>query len=165
MAYQFNKIRVLLVEDNAHMRKLLKALLEAVGVRDIVEAHDGGLAWMAMKKEPVDFALIDWEMYPVDGLELVRKIRTDPDSPNPFLPVIMVTAHTERSRVMKARDLGVTEFLAKPVSAQSLSQRIEELIERPRPYIRTREFFGPDRRRGRKGGKYIGPERREQQGA
>jgi len=165
MAYQFNKIRVLLVEDNAHMRKLLKALLEAVGVRDIVEAHDGGLAWMAMKKEPVDFALIDWEMYPVDGLELVRKIRTDPDSPNPFLPVIMVTAHTERARVMKARDLGVTEFLAKPVSAQSLSQRIEELIERPRPYIRTREFFGPDRRRGRKGGNYIGPERREQQGA
>jgi CheY-like chemotaxis protein len=165
MAYQFNKIRVLLVEDNAHMRKLLKALLEAVGVREIVEAHDGGLAWMAMKKEPVDFALIDWEMYPVDGLELVRKIRTEPDSPNPFLPIIMVTGHTERSRVLKARDLGVTEFLAKPVSAQSLSQRIEELIERPRPYIRTREFFGPDRRRGRKAAGYIGPERREQQGA
>lgn len=162
MAYQFNKVRVLLVEDNPHMRKLLKALLEAIGVKDIVEAHDGGVAWMALKKEPADFALIDWEMYPVDGLELVRKIRTEADSPNPFLPIIMVTGHTERARVMKARDLGVTEFLAKPVSAQTLSQRIEELIERPRPYIRTREFFGPDRRRGRKGGAYIGPERREQ---
>jgi two-component system, chemotaxis family, chemotaxis protein CheY len=165
MAYQFNKIRVLLVEDNPHMRKLLKALLEAVGVRDIVVAQDGGVAWMLMKKEPIDFALIDWEMYPVDGLELVRKIRTEPDSPNQFLPIIMVTAHTERARVMKARDLGVTEFLAKPVSAQTLSQRIEELIERPRPYIRTREFFGPCRRRSKKGGAYIGPERRTLVGA
>jgi CheY-like chemotaxis protein len=164
MAYQFGKIRVLLAEDNPHMRKLLKALLEAIGVKDIAEAQDGGVAWMMMKQNPVDFALIDWEMYPINGLELVRTIRTEPDSPNHFLPVIMVTGHTERARVTKARDLGITEFLAKPVSAQTLAQRIEELIERPRPYIRTREFFGPCRRR-KKGGMYIGPERRALPGA
>ncbi|MCZ8122963.1 MAG: response regulator [Tagaea sp.] len=164
MAYQFGKIRVMVVEDNPHMRKLLKALLEAIGVGEIVEATDGGVAWMLMKQNPVDFALIDWEMYPVNGLTLVRKIRTEPDSPNHFLPIIMVTGYTERERVMRARDVGVTEFLAKPVSAQTLAQRIEELIERPRPYVRTREYFGPCRRR-KKGGIYIGPERRAELGA
>ncbi|MCA3247593.1 MAG: response regulator [Azospirillum sp.] len=164
MAYQFGKIRVMVVEDNPHMRKLLKALLAAIGVGEIVEATDGGVAWMLMKQNPVDFALIDWEMYPVNGLTLVRKIRTEPDSPNHFLPIIMVTGYTERERVMRARDVGVTEFLAKPVSAQTLAQRIEELIERPRPYVRTREYFGPCRRR-KKGGIYIGPERRAELGA
>ena len=164
MAYQFGKIRVMVVEDNPHMRKLLKALLEAIGVGDVVEATDGGVAWMMMKQNPVDFALIDWEMYPIKGPTLVRKIRTEPDRPNHFLPIIMVTGYTERERVMRARDMGVTEFLAKPVSAQTLAQRIEELIERPRPYVRTREYFGPCRRR-KKGGVYIGPERRAAPGA
>jgi CheY-like chemotaxis protein len=161
MAYQFAKVRVLLLEDNAHMRKLVKGLLEAIGVREIVEASDGAAAWQAIKHAPVDFALVDWEMYPVGGLEFVRKVRTEPDSPNPFLPVIMITGHTERERVTKARDAGVTEFLAKPISAQSLTQRLEEIIDRPRPYIRTPNYFGPCRRRKR-GGTYLGVERRTQ---
>jgi DNA-binding response OmpR family regulator len=72
----------------------------------------------------------------------------------------MVTGHTERERVTTARDLGITEFLAKPISAQSLSQRVEELIERPRPYIRAGSYFGPCRRRKR-GGIFIGAERRK----
>ncbi len=164
MAYQFGKIRVMVAEDNPHMRKLLKALLESIGVGDVVEAADGGVAWMMMKQNPVDFALVDWEMYPVNGPAFVRKIRTEPDSPNHFLPIIMVTGYTERERVMRARDMGVTEFLAKPVSAQTLAQRIEEMIERPRPYVRTREYFGPCRRR-KKGGLYVGPERRADPGA
>jgi CheY-like chemotaxis protein len=161
MPYQLNKVRVLVLEDNGHMRKLIRGMLEAIGVREVVDSTDGAAAYQAIRQNPVDFALVDWEIYPVSGLEFVRKVRTASDSPNPFLPIIMVTGHTERARVTQARDLGVTEFLAKPISAESLAQRIEELVDRPRPYIRTKDYFGPCRRRKR-GGMFIGKERRAQ---
>jgi two-component system, chemotaxis family, chemotaxis protein CheY len=160
MPYEFKNIRVLVLEDNGHMRKLLRNMLLAVGVGEVVDMTDAALAYIKMKQSPVDFALVDWEIYPVSGLEFVRKVRTERDSPNPFLPIIMVTGHTERERVTKARDLGITEFLAKPISAQSLAQRIEELVDRPRPYVRTSSYFGPCRRRKR-GGIFIGAERRQ----
>lgn len=160
MPYEFKNIRVLVLEDNGHMRKLLRNMLLAVGVGEVVDMTDAALAYIKMKQTPVDFALVDWEIYPVSGLEFVRKVRTERDSPNPFLPIIMVTGHTERERVTKARDLGITEFLAKPISAQSLAQRIEELVDRPRPYVRTSSYFGPCRRRKR-GGIFIGAERRQ----
>jgi len=160
MPYELKNIRVLVLEDNGHMRKLLRNMLLAVGVGEVVDMTDAAMAYIKLKQTPVDFALVDWEIYPVSGLEFVRKIRTERDSPNPFLPIIMVTGHTERERVTKARDLGITEFLAKPISAQSLAQRIEELVDRPRPYIRTGSYFGPCRRRKR-GGIFIGTERRQ----
>ena len=160
MPYELSKVRVLVLEDNGHMRKLLRNMLLAVGCGEVLDMADAAHAYIKIKQTPVDFAIVDWEIYPVSGLEFVRKIRTERDSPNQFLPIIMVTGHTERERVTKARDLGITEFLAKPISAQSLSQRIEELVDRPRPYIRTGSYFGPCRRRKR-GGIFIGTERRQ----
>jgi PleD family two-component response regulator len=159
MPYQLSKVRVLVLEDNSHMRKLLRGMLLAIGVGEVVESTDGATAFIKIKQVPVDFAVVDWEIYPVSGLEFVRKVRSDRDSPNPFLPIIMLTGHTERGRVTQARDIGITEFLAKPISAQSLAQRIEELVDRPRPYIRTPGYFGPCRRRKR-GGIFLGQERR-----
>ncbi len=96
----------------------------------------------------------------MDGLEFVRLVRTDTESPNPFVPVIMLTAHTEAKRVVEARDAGVTEFLAKPISAHQLYSRILAVIERPRPFIRAKAYVGPERRR-RQDPKRKGPERRE----
>jgi len=77
----------------------------------------------------------------------VRLVRTGEDSPNPFVPVIMLTGHTETSRVVEARDAGVNEFLAKPISANGLYRRIRAIIENPRLYIKNKGYFGPDRRR------------------
>jgi DNA-binding NarL/FixJ family response regulator len=65
MPYQLSKIKVLVLEDNAHMRKLLKGLLDAIGVREIVDCSEGAAAYQAIKQNPVDFALVDWETYPV----------------------------------------------------------------------------------------------------
>jgi DNA-binding response OmpR family regulator len=83
----------------------------------------------------------------MDGIALTRHIRTSENSPNPFMPIIMVTGHTERARVEEARDAGVTEFLAKPVTPKNLYSRIAEIVERPRAFVRTESYFGPDRRR------------------
>jgi two-component system chemotaxis response regulator CheY len=155
----FEGLKALIVEDNMHMRALLRELLHCVGIKDIAEASDGGAAIEQMRLGKPDLVLTDLTMAPIDGLELVRHVRMHEDSPNPFLPVIMVTGHTERQRVEAARDAGVTEFLAKPVTAHKLFSRIAEIVERPRAFVRCDSYFGPDRRR-RQLENYAGPWRR-----
>jgi len=83
----------------------------------------------------------------LNGIEFTRMVRTDEDSPDRFVPIIMLTCYTEKARVFEARDAGVTEFMAKPVSAQSLYDRIASVIEGPRRFVEVGSYFGPDRRR------------------
>jgi DNA-binding response OmpR family regulator len=106
-----------------------------------------------------DIVLTDWAMPVFDGLELTQRIRQPGANANPYAPVIMLTGHSEKKRVVAARDAGVTEFLAKPISAKSLYQRILNVVVNPRPFIKTSGYFGPDRRRNANPN-YIGPERR-----
>jgi two-component system chemotaxis response regulator CheY len=104
--------------------------------------------------------LTDWAMPIFDGLELTQMIRQPGANANPYAPIIMLTGHSEKMRVVAARDAGVTEFLAKPISAKSLYQRILNVVANPRPFIKTRSYFGPDRRRI-VNPNYVGPERRK----
>ena len=99
-------------------------------------------------------------MEPVNGCEFTKLLRTARDSPNHFVPIIMLTAYAERSKVEAARDAGVTEFCAKPVTATELYRKVCAVINTPRSFVRTSVYFGPDRRR-RKDDGYKGKERRE----
>jgi two-component system, chemotaxis family, chemotaxis protein CheY len=94
------------------------------------------------------------------GLELAKMIRTSSQTPNPFVPIIMLTGHTHIDHVRQARDAGVNEFLAKPVSVRAIMSRLVSVIEHPRAYVRTKGYFGPCRRR-RATDDYRGPERRD----
>jgi len=143
----FEHLKALIVEDNAHMRTLLRSLLNALGIGEICEAVDGGQAFTDLHRVKPDLVLTDLSMKPVDGIVFTQQIRNSPESPNPYLPVVMITGHTERERVLAARDAGVTEFLAKPITAQNLFLRIAEIVDRPRPFVRCAGYFGPDRRR------------------
>ena len=149
---------VLIVDDNKHMRTILKTLLRALGVINVRECADAAQAFTELRQFPVDVIICDWAMEPLDGLDFTRLVRTAADSTNPFVPIILLTGHTELDRVKEARDAGITEFLAKPVSAMALQRRIESVILNPRPFIRARHYVGPDRRRHAI--KYEGPERR-----
>jgi len=105
--------------------------------------------------------VLDWVMEGMSGVELVRMIRSNPQAPNSFVPVIMLTGHTSLEHVNEARDAGVNEFIAKPVSVKTMMSRLVSVIEHPRPYVRTGGFFGPCRRR-RNPHEYQGPERRSE---
>ena len=164
MVYQFDRLKVMVVDDNAHMRKLVITILQAFGVTQIFEAGDGARAWAVLREHNPDVCVVDWVMEGMSGLELVQKIRTDPLTPNPFVPVIMLTGHTHIDQVRQARDCGINEFIAKPVSVKTVMQRLQAVIENPRPYVRTQVYFGPCRRR-RGGVEYKGPERREKKEA
>ena len=123
----FANLKALIVEDNAHMRSLLRALLNSIGVKDVTEASHGGTAIELLRERKCDLVLTDLAMKPMDGLEFTRHVRTSEQSPNPFVPIIMITGHTERYRVEAARDAGVTEFLAKPITAAAAPSRIMQV--------------------------------------
>jgi len=157
--YNIERLNVLIVDDNKHMRTLVKTILRSLGVRTLIESDDGSDGLRELKVFPADIIICDWVMEPLDGLDFTRMVRTSSDSPNPFVPIIMLTGYTEMSRVVEARDVGVTEFLAKPVSSKKLYSRIKSIIDHPRQFIRIGRYFGPDRRR-RDNANYNGAERR-----
>ena len=155
----FERISFLIVDPNAFMRSVMSNILKVLGARQITQAADGSAAMKIIRETPPDIVLTDWHMSPIDGVELTRLIRTADDSPNHYLPIVMVTSYSERHRVIEARDAGISEFVVKPLSAQSLIDHILEVIERPREFVRTGNYFGPDRRRRRKG-TFAGEDRR-----
>jgi CheY-like chemotaxis protein len=147
MTVSFDKLKVLVVEDTAPMLKLLLYVLESIGVKNITPCADAHEAFHAYCSGEYDIVITDWMMQPLDGLDLTRKIRQSERSPNRYVPVILVTSYSSRENVQKARDEGITEFLVKPFTASDLAKRITYVMEHPRSFISTEEFFGPDRRR------------------
>ncbi|MBS0384783.1 MAG: response regulator [Proteobacteria bacterium] len=154
-----NDIHLLIVDDNAQMRKLVRALARAGGIVHLSEAETAAQAIEILRAAPVDLVMVDWKMRPVDGLSFTRMIRWNGNSPNPFVPILMLTAHTEASRVAAARDAGVTGFLKKPISTRLFFDRVGSALTDSRQFIRAEDFFGPDRRRAQASW-YVGPFRR-----
>ncbi len=124
------------------MRTILRTMLQGFGARRIVEAEDGASGLEAMERANPDILILDWVMPILDGADMTRMIRT-PDNPFAYVPIIMVTAHTERSRILEARKLGVHELLCKPISAKALYQRITSVILQPRDFVKSPGYFGP----------------------
>jgi two-component system, chemotaxis family, chemotaxis protein CheY len=152
-------IDALVLDDNANMRGILRAILNSYQVR-VHEAAHAAEAFSLLKTSRCDIAFVDFRLVDIDGLEFCRLIRKAPDSPNQFLPIIMVTAYSERSRVREAIDAGIDEFLVKPIRAGDVAQRLNAVISNRRPFVKSASYFGPDRRR-RNDAKYAGPMRRE----
>jgi DNA-binding response OmpR family regulator len=152
-------MHVLIVDDNAQMRTLLRCLLRAGGLDQISEAETVQQALAALRRDRADLVLADWKMAPIDGLALTHSIRSGAGGVNPCTPILMLTAHTETSRVAAARDAGVTGFLKKPVSAQMLFDRVAAALTDSRLFVRSTDFFGPDRRHIQLAD-YAGPFRR-----
>lgn len=160
MSTYLKLVRILIVDDQNFTRILVRNILGALGGRRISEAKDVEGAWrLVLADPPPDLMIVDWEMLGADGLELVRRVRHDDACPDKFMPIIMLTAHSEKSRIYTARDAGVNEFVIKPISPKTLFDRINAVVEHPRKFIRIKDFFGPDRRR--KKTSYPGEDRRK----
>lgn len=147
MSFKFEKLNVLVVEDTVPMRKLVISVLDTLGIGTIYTANNGENGYDLYCRENPDIIITDWHMIPTSGIELVNKIRNSPASPNKMVPIIMMTGYSAMPRVSEARDSGATEFLVKPFSANDLARRIAHVINKPRDFIETDDFFGPDRRR------------------
>ena len=138
---------VLVVDDNQYMRKILRNLLVNCGVKDICEAADGIAALDTIRTVGPHVVIVDWEMPLLSGAELVRIVRSPGVFPVPDVPIIMLSGHGERWRVVEAMRLGVNEYLIKPVSAKALYDRLVAIMTQPRPTVQVGEYYGPEPRK------------------
>ena len=141
------QLTVLVVDDNQFMRKLVRGLLMNIGVSSVVEAGDGLEALEEIRSSRPDMVILDWEMPLLNGPELVRIVRSPGAFPVPDIPIIMLTAFGDRRRIVELVQIGVNEFLCKPVSAKALYDRIVSILLKPRATVQLGEYYGPEPRR------------------
>jgi CheY-like chemotaxis protein len=140
-------ISILLIDPDKELSLLIRKVLKALGFSTVHVARDGSSALQLMKKEEIDIVITDWDMTPMSGIEFLSHVRNHDESPNPFVPIIMLTGHAKRKHVEIARDKGITEFMVKPFTTKALCDRIILVIDHPRNFIMSPGYRGPDRRR------------------
>lgn len=155
--YDISGLNVLILEQQSLMRNLMKHVFHEFKVKNTHITYDVDTAFQIFCETDIDLVLTDWSRG-IDGMGFLKNVRLHDDSPNPYVPVIVVTANTEIDHVFIARDTGMSEYLAKPVSATMIYSRICATIDSTRPFVRAGGFFGPDRRRRR--AQYLGADRR-----
>jgi two-component system chemotaxis response regulator CheY len=137
------QLNVLLVDDNAFTRKLVRVMLNNIGVKAINEASNGITALQMIRQTPPDVVILDWEMPLLNGPELMRIVRSPGVFPVPDIPIIMLSSHSQHWRVVESVKLGVNEFLCKPVSAKALLDRLVSIVLRPRASVQFDGYYGP----------------------
>ena len=156
--YDLSNIEVLIVDHNQHMLGIIRTVLVELGVHRVRETAKPESAYALFRDHVPDIIFSDW----IPGSEemtFLNLVRTSKDSPNPFVPIIVITAYSEQANVLAARDLGMTDFIAAPVSAKTIYEHLCNVIQDKRPFIKEEHYFGPDRRR-HVDEAYNGPERR-----
>jgi two-component system chemotaxis response regulator CheY len=143
LAARLAAAKVLVVDDEPYMRKVVRAMLMSIGVRNIYEAGDGPAGLELIRTITPDVVVLDWEMPGVDGPAFLHMVRSPDTFPYPNVPIIMLTGHGERSRVIEAVKVGVNEFLLKPVSSKALQDRLVSVLTKPRPVVNTGDYYGP----------------------
>jgi two-component system, chemotaxis family, chemotaxis protein CheY len=143
LAARFAVTKILVVDDEHYMRKVVRTLLMSIGVRTIYEAPDGPAGLELIRSMAPDVVILDWEMPGLDGASFVRMVRSPDTFPLPDVPIIMLTGHGERSRVVEAIKIGINEFLLKPVSSKALQDRLVAVIAKPRPLVKCGDYYGP----------------------
>jgi CheY-like chemotaxis protein len=144
----YHRLKLLFVDDALHTRTLLREVLRGTEWTnaDIVDSAE--TAFKLIQMHPPDLVFTDWQMPGQSGLDLIRDIRERVESPDPLLPVILLTANGDAEHVLGACDAGANGFLVKPISLGRITERVVDVVTRPRSFIVSHVYRGPDRRRG-----------------
>ena len=160
--HDLSGLRLLIIDDSRTFLSLLTDVLHGFGIREIVRTSDAIEAFEIIGREPLDVALVDYEMPLINGIEFANMVRTAPDSRNKFLSMILLTSHCSRKTVMESIKAGFDDFLGKPMRPVHLRQKLVHLTQQPKTYVLTPSgYFGPDRRR-RIDPQYSGDDRRSE---
>lgn len=143
LAARFAVTKVLVVDDEHYMRKVVRTLLMSIGIRTVYEAPDGPSGLEMIRSNAPDVVIVDWQMPGLDGASFVRMVRSPDTFPYPNVPIIMLTGHGDRARVVEAIQIGVNEFLLKPVSSKALQSRMTAVLANPRPMVKSGTYYGP----------------------
>ena len=119
-------IRILIVDDFSTMRRIIRNILKQLGYENVEEAENGADAYEKLDVEKFDFIITDWNMPVMDGLGLLKKIRSDPAIKD--MPVLMVTAEAEKDKVVTAIQAGVNNYIVKPFTAEVLKEKMDKIF-------------------------------------
>lgn len=125
MAYDPN-MRILIVDDFSTMRRIIKNILRQLELNNVVEADDGTTAWEILNKDHINFIISDWNMPQMTGIELLRKVRASEDYGH--LPFLMVTAEAQQANIIEAAQAGVSNYIVKPFTAETMKQKIDKIF-------------------------------------
>jgi len=137
----------LVVDPSPYMANLVTQMLRHLGGKDIREASSAHQAMLELRKRSFALVILDDALEGIDGIELTRRLRADPECPNRYVPIIMMSSAPDVRRIAAARDAGVTEFLRKPFAANHLQMRLDAMAANPRGFVEAETYKGPDRRR------------------
>jgi two-component system chemotaxis response regulator CheY len=143
--YDFTRLNALVVDDYRYMRTLLAEMLREFGFHQVLTADDGIAATAILRASAIDVVFIDWHMPNLDGVAFTQGVRRGEYGNDPYLPILMVSGRTEQSSVRRALDAGVHSYVLKPITPQSLAERLSQLIENPPRFVKTDDYFGPYR--------------------
>ncbi len=144
---QLSHINVLVMDADSRIATLLRNVLTNLGFGKIYTANSGTAGMQILNANSIDLIITDWDMEPMNGIDFIKHIRTNNVSINRMIPIIMLTGKSNRQHVEFARDAGMTEFVVKPFSVQTLCNHIMLVVEHPRNFIMASNFAGPCRRR------------------
>lgn len=139
-------LTVLIVDSDVRSAQMTRTVLSALGVTRTQLARGSDDTLMLLKNRNFDLLVVEWNIRPLDGLELTRLIRTAPDSPCRMIPIVMVSSNTGKEPQTLARNAGVHEFITKPFSTRELLNRLGTIIDKPKSFIIAAGYVGPDRR-------------------
>ena len=160
-AFDLSSLKILIIDDHKFSLSLMREILRTFNCREVHVAEDVNSAMKVSDVMTPDIIFCDYEMSPISGLDFTKMIRAGETVWDFRVPVVMLTSHSEKNRVIAARDVGSTYYLAKPISATSVYQRIHNIIERPRPFIKCATYIGPDRRNPKSLAGFVGIDRRK----
>ncbi|MGD0883881.1 MAG: chemotaxis response regulator CheY [Thermodesulfovibrionales bacterium] len=122
------KMKILVIDDFSTMRRIVKNILKQLGFENIEEAEDGVQAYSKLQNGGFGFVVSDWNMPNMDGIELLRKVRSDPALKD--IPFLMVTAEAEKEKVIEAIKSGVNNYIVKPFTAEVLKEKMDKIFEK-----------------------------------
>jgi two-component system, chemotaxis family, chemotaxis protein CheY len=154
----FSTVTFLVVDKNPLSAELVRDILVMLGAQIVRISKTTDHALQFLRTEEIDVVITEFQTEPENGVEFVDRLRNGIDSPDRQIPIIMLTANSEPANVARARDAGVSEFLTKPFNVEGLYRRLVSVIARPRSYVNSEGYFGPDRRRRQV--PFEGPDRR-----
>lgn len=161
-AFDLSSLKILIIDDHKFSLSLMREILRTFHCREVHVADDVDAAMKMSDVMTPDIIFCDYEMSPISGLDFTKMVRAGKTAWDFRVPVVMLTSHCEKNRVIAARDVGSTYYLAKPISATSVYRRIHNIIDRPRPFIRCSTYIGPDRRNPRSVADFVKEDRRKQ---
>lgn len=147
--YNLSMLSVLIADKNAYMRRILRSILREINIRLVTEAVTPEDAFKFLATKPFDLAFVEWAP-DFDGNAVVRRIRRDINAASRLNPIITTSAYTEFQYMVAARDAGSDQFLAKPFTVKMILQQLKAVIENQQPFVRSKAYFGPCRRRKQK---------------